>query len=398
VTGIGGAGDGRAGTEQDGVEQAGVEQADRSATAAEIRQQPEIWRLVAAESARRRGEIDGFLRPLLSEQRARIILSGAGTSAFAGQILAPALTGRLRRRVDAAATTDIVASPRDVLGEDVPTLLVSLARSGDSPESTATTAIADELLPVVRHLVITCNSHGQLAKAHAERDDSLVLLMPPAANDRGFAMTSSFTSMLLAAQLALDPDGPGGGQVDRLGAAAGRLLAERTGQLAKLAARGYRRVVYLGSGPLAGLAREAALKLLELTAGQIVSYWDSSLGFRHGPKAILEQGTLGVVFVSTDPYSRRYDEDIADELRRALGDEHVVEVSAHEDGSRPAWCVGDLGQVPDSLAALPYAVIAQQLALLASVELGLAPDNPFPSGELSRVVRGVQIHPLPGQT
>jgi tagatose-6-phosphate ketose/aldose isomerase len=372
-------------------------EADRPATAAEIRQQPQVWKLVATEAELRRGSADGFLQPLLSDQRARIILAGAGTSAFAGQVLAPALTGRLRRRVDAAATTDIVSSPHEVLGDDVPTLLVSLARSGDSPESTATTALADELLSSVRHLVITCNRPGQLAKAHSERADSLVLFMPPAANDRGFAMTSSFTSMLLAAQLTLDPDGPGSGYVDRLGAAADQLLAERTGQLAGLVARRYRRVVYLGSGTLTGLAREAALKLLELTAGQVVSYWDSSLGFRHGPKAILEQGTLGVVFVSTDPYTRRYDEDIADELRRALGDEHVVEVSADAGGGRPAWYIGDLGHVPDSLVALPYAVLAQQFALLASLELGLTPDNPFPSGELSRVVRSVGIYPLSGQ-
>jgi tagatose-6-phosphate ketose/aldose isomerase len=370
--------------------------ADSPATAAEIRQQPELWQLVAAEAERRRGATDGFLRPLLSDQRARIVLSGAGTSAFAGQVLAPALTGRLRRRVDAAATTDIVASPREVLGEDVPTLLVSLARSGDSPESTATTDLADQLLSSVRHLVITCNGDGQLAKAHADRADSMVLVMPPAANDRGFAMTSSFTSMLLAAQLTLDPDGSAGGHPGRLGAAAGQLLAERAGQLAGLVARRYRRVVYLGSGALTGLAREAALKLLELTAGQVVSYWDSALGFRHGPKAVLEEGTLCVVFVSTDPYSRRYDEDIADELRRALGDEHVVEVSAHAGGDRPAWHVGDLGDLPDSLVALPYVVLAQELALLTSVELGLTPDNPFPSGELSRVVRRVGIYPLPG--
>jgi tagatose-6-phosphate ketose/aldose isomerase len=249
--------------------------------------------------------------------------------------------------------------------------------------------------------VVTCNRHGQLAKAHSDRADSLVLLMPAAANDRGFAMTSSFTSMLLAAQLALDPDGSDGsdgGHVDRLGAAAGQLLAERAGQLAGLAARRYRRVVYLGSGALTGLAREAALKLLELTAGKVVSSWDSSLGFRHGPKAFLEQGTLCFVFVSADPYSRRYDEDIADELRHALGDEHVVEVSVHAGGGRPTWHIGDLGHIPDSLIALPYAVLAQQFALLASVECGLAPDNPFPSGELSRVVRGITIYSLPGPT
>jgi tagatose-6-phosphate ketose/aldose isomerase len=370
--------------------------ADGPATAAEIRQQPQLWKLVAAAAARRREQVAGFLRPVLDDPRARIIITGAGTSAFAGQVLAPALTGVLRRRVDAAATTDIVASPREVLGEDVPTLLVSLARSGDSPESTATTAIADQLLSSVRHLVITCNSNGQLAKTHAERAGSLVLLTPPAANDRGFAMTSSFTSMLLTAQLALDPGGLAGQYVDQASAAAGRLLAERAGQLAGLVARRYHRVVYLGSGALTGLAREAALKLLELTAGQVVSYWDSSLGFRHGPKAVLEPGTLGVVFVSTDPYSRRYDEDIADELRRALGEEHVVEVTTHAGNGRPAWHVGDLGSAPDSLVALPYAVLAQEFALLTSLEHGLAPDNPFPSGELSRIVRGVSIYPLPG--
>src|SRR6185312_643359 len=373
-------------------------EANNPATAAEIRQQPQLWKLVAAEAELRRSSMDAFLRPLLSEQRARVVLTGAGTSAFAGQVLAPALTGRLRRRVDAVATTDIVTSPREVLGEDVPTLLVSLARSGDSPESTATTAFADELLSDVRHVVITCNRHGQLAKAHSERADSLVLFMPAAANDRGFAMTSSFTSMLLAAQLALDPDSSGGRYVDRLGTAASQLLTERAGQLAGLAGRRHRRVVYLGSGALTGLAREAALKLLELTAGQVISYWDSPLGFRHGPKAVLEQGTLCVVFVSTDPYSRRYDQDIADELRRALGDEHVVEVSAQAADDRSAWYIGDLGHVPDPLVALPYAVVAQQFALLASLELGLTPDNPFPSGELSRVVRGVGIYPLRGQT
>jgi tagatose-6-phosphate ketose/aldose isomerase len=47
---------------------------------------------------------------------------------------------------------------------------------------------------------------------------------------------------------------------------------------------------------------------------------------------------------------------------------------------------------------LPYAVLAQQFALLASVECGLTPDNPFPSGELSRVVRGITIYSLPRQT
>lgn len=365
-----------------------------SATVEEIRQQPQLWKAVAADLAARRDELAAFLDPVLADPSGRIVLSGAGTSAFAGEVLAPSLTLQLRRRVDAVATTDIVSSPRAVFAEDVPTLLVSLARSGDSPESTAATALADELLTSVRHLVVTCNRDGVLAREHAERASSSVLLMPAAANDRGFAMTSSLTCMLLATQLALAPGADATRNVDRIGLAADRVLAERAEQLAALAARRYERVVYLGSGSLTGLAREGALKLLELTAGQVVSYWDSSLGFRHGPKAILHDGTLAVVFVSTDPYTRRYDEDIATELRAALGDEHVVEVTVH-DTDRPAWLLGELADLPDSQVALPYAVLAQELALLTSLELGLTPDNPFPSGELNRVVQGVHIYPLP---
>ena len=104
------------------------------------------------------------------------------------------------------STTDIVADPRGCFAEDLPTLLVSFARSGDSPESVAATELAEQCLSEVHHLVITCNEQGQLAREHSGRTTSYVLLMPPESNDRGFAMTSSFTGMTLAALLALGGD------------------------------------------------------------------------------------------------------------------------------------------------------------------------------------------------
>ena len=360
-------------------------------TAREIDQQPGLWNLVYADASG--PHADPALAEFLRDPAVRIVLTGAGTSAFVGEILAPALRRSLRRRVDAVATTDIVADPRAVFAEDIPTLLVSFARSGDSPESTAATAFADATLSTVRHLVITCNADGELARLHGGRADSTVHTMPAAANDRGFAMTSSFSCMLLAAQLLLAPGSADSDAVTRTSAAAQRILDERADAVAALAGRRYRRVVFLGSDTFAGLAREAALKLLELTAGRIVSHPDTPLGFRHGPKAILDDDTLAVVFVSTDPYTRRYDEDIATELRAALGDDHVVAITA--DGTDATWDVGDLAGLPEPLTALPYVVVAQRFALLSSVELGLTPDNPFPSGELNRVVQGVTIHELP---
>jgi len=370
-------------------------------TAREIGQQPELWREVATTAAERAVEVERFLAPLLADGSLRVVLTGAGTSAFVAEVLAPSLTRRLRRRIDAVATTDIVSNPREVYGEDVPTLLVSFARSGDSPESVAATDLADQCLRSVHHLVVTCNGEGTLARAHAERADSFVLLMPPRSNDRGFAMTSSFTCMLLATYLAFDPTGLAASGVEPLARAAEWLMAEWDAEITALAGRGYERVVYLGSGPLRGLARESALKLLELTAGGVDSYFESSLGFRHGPKSMLDERTLAVAYVSNDPYTRRYDEDIVGELRRALGAAHVLEVTAHagepgreRDDEAGVLAVPGLADVPDPLAGIVFVIAAQLFGLRASLALGRTPDNPFPDGEVNRVVRGVVVHPL----
>ncbi|MFL6027339.1 MAG: SIS domain-containing protein, partial [Friedmanniella sp.] len=268
---------------------------------------------------------------------------------------------------------------------------------GDSPESVAAARLASQCLRSVFQLVITCNPDGRLAADHADASSSYVLLMPPAANDRGFAMTSSFTSMLLAAWLALVPAQQATPLVERLAAAAEAILADAE-LVERLAERGYNRVVYLGSGVLAGLARESALKLLELTAGGVVSYYDTALGFRHGPKAVLREGTLVVVYLSNDPYTRRYDEDIAAELRQSLGPENVLVVTGRETEAAAgvgAWRVGGLDDIDDVVLALPFVVIAQLVALRFSLELGRTPDNPFPDGEVNRVVQGVTVHPLP---
>jgi tagatose-6-phosphate ketose/aldose isomerase len=150
--------------------------------------------------------------------------------------------------------------------------------------------------------------------------------------------------------------------------------------------------VYLGSGAFTPLAQEAALKLLELTAGQIVSFHDSPLGFRHGPKAILNDETLAVVFVSADPYTRRYDLDIVTELKRALRDEQVLVVTAGDGAGQNIVHLDGLEELDDGFGAVAAIVPAQILALSCALEVGTTPDNPFPNGDVNRVVRGVRIH------
>lgn len=362
-------------------------------TRQEIDQQPALWRRVP-------GVIDAgsrdFVAHALADPDVQVVLAGAGTSAYAGEVLAPSLRRSLRRRVASVPTTDVVADPLGCFAQDVPTLLVSFARSGDSPESVAAAALADQLLTNVQHLVLTCNPDGQLARQYGTRTSAHVVHMPEGANDQGFAMTSSFTSMMLAAQLLLDPEGSDG-LADRVAPVGERVLSAWDAAAQDLSGRGYRRVVYLGSGPFQGLAHESALKLLELTAGRVLALAGSSLGFRHGPKSVLDEDTLAVVYLSNDPHTRAYDLDLWHELRGSGGAERVMAISADhgDDASRATpWLLGDAAHLNDSALALPAVLFAQQFALHNSMRLGLTADNPFLGGEVNRVVQGVKIHDL----
>jgi tagatose-6-phosphate ketose/aldose isomerase len=334
-----------------------------------------------------------FLEPLLARRDLRIVLTGAGTSAFVGECLAPSMKRRTRLRVDAVATTDLVGSPATWLEANVPTLLVSFARSGNSPESMAAVAIAEEGLADCHHLIVTCNAEGSLYQQRRRLRSSHAVLLPDATNDRGFAMTSSFTGMLLAASLAFDlapEDAP-----TKLSGWAKGVLETQLPLLDQLVRSSFERVVYLGSDTLKGLAREAALKLLELSDGKVVALAETPLGFRHGPKTIVNQKTLVVVLLSNDPYTRRYDLDLLNELRSDGVAGRILALSARpldvphpDDILIPAAA----GAVADISLCLPYVVFAQTFAFLQSLSLGLRPDVPNAGGTVSRVVRGVTLH------
>lgn len=372
-------------------------------TAREIAQQPEVWAEVARGVAV--AGLAGFVADALRDPRRRVVLTGAGTSAFIGECLAPALARRWGRAVEAVATTDLVAAPHHALRRDEPLLLVSFARSGNSPESLAALDLADALVADCRHLVLTCNAEGALARRAAANGGARpaaghrapapaparVHVLPARTDDRGFAMTSSFTSLLGAAAQAFDVlDAPRVAAAEDVIARAGALCAE-------LASAGHARVVFLGSHVLKGLAHEAALKLLELTDGRVVAVHESPLGFRHGPKTIVDQRTLVVLFLSPDDHARQYDADLLRELRADARAGRVLAVGTrHADADVADFVVAHLDdERDDEVAAVgPLAVFAQMLALHCSLARGLTPDTPNASGTVHRVVRGVTIHPL----
>ncbi|MCS7480497.1 SIS domain-containing protein [Umezawaea endophytica] len=356
-------------------------------TAREIRQQPATWPLVADAVARARTDVEALLRDALAEPRTRIVLTGAGTSAFVGELVSRDLAHHLGRPVEAIPTTEIVADPRGSVVDDRPVLLVSFARSGNSPESVAAADLLRRLTPRLRHLVITCDPAGALARRWSGDEDAVVVALPDEVNDRGFAMTSSFTGMALAALLAFGIDV----DVRELARAGSSVLDDVERRAFGIADAAPARLVFLGSGPLLGLAREAALKCLELTGGEVVGVAESSLAFRHGPKSVVRDGTVVVVFLSPDAHTRRYDEDIVRELVADLGPDRVVVVGPADGGARswPVPCAPGWSPAVWSLVAV---ITAQATALACSLALGLEPDDPFPGGEVNRVVRGVVVH------
>lgn len=283
-------------------------------TAKEIDQQPACWLSAQESLAANSEQTKAFLDPLLARADLRIILTGAGTSAFVGSSIAPALSRLLNRQVEAIATTDLVSAPNLYFREYIPTLLVSFARSGNSPESLATVDLAERMIDECYQLVLSCNAAGELHRLCENRKNALTILLPEETNDRGFAMTSSFSTMLLAAVSIFAGSAAFSPTASRLADFVRRFITGRGGEIAEIARGSFSRALFLGSNLFKGLAQEASLKLLELTDGAVHTGFDSPLGVRHGPKAALDGHSIVVVFMSNDAYTRSYDLDIVSEL------------------------------------------------------------------------------------
>ena len=373
-------------------------------TTAEIRQQPDLWRDTFRIYRDNKTAVQTFLAGAKEMARGRlhVVFAGAGTSAYTGDVVAP----YLRRAGDAdayefrsVATTDIVSAPFDFLRPEDPTLFISFARSGNSPESLASVNIAHEVFERAKFMNITCAPEGRLAVDSADDPDTLTLLIPRA-NDQGFAMTGSFSCMALLALLIFDTasDEQKAAWVEQAASMGEEVVARET-EIASYLANDFDRITYLGSGAFGGLAQEAQLKILELAHGLVATSFDTSMGYRHGPKSFVDEGTLVFVFVNEDVYTRQYDLDILDEID---GDGIALKtIAIQQEGETSfageSFTFKGYGALPEGYLALPFVMVAQTVALLNSIRQGNTPDTPSPTGTVNRVVKGVTIHPFKAQ-
>jgi tagatose-6-phosphate ketose/aldose isomerase len=365
-------------------------------TLQEICQQPWTWPRTADRMIASREDLKMDLAGIRS-----LALTGSGSSEYAADCVCRPLRNELGTCTESISGGALLLYGGKSLPQGRPGLLVSLARSGDSPESSGALKLILETEPEIRHVVVTCNEQGSLARAWRAHERVHVITLPAETQDKSLVMTSSFTNLLLAARFL--------GMVERpdeyrelcrcLSLITQELVRSSFDILAKIAGADFRRAVFLGSGSNFAAAREAALKMLELTSGRVTTLSETYLGFRHGPMSYVQDDTLIVCNLSCDSTVRAYELDLLHELdRKKLGllkvivGENIPD-SAVRDGDEVIECRG-LAKAGDGETPAVYVVVAQLLAFFRCLEEGLRPDSPSEGGIINRVVGKFPLHTL----
>ncbi|MGN6495425.1 MAG: SIS domain-containing protein [Agriterribacter sp.] len=367
-------------------------------TAKEIAQQPLLWQNTWTIVNEKKQALQSFLNEAYQNESLNVILTGAGTSAFIGNALQGPFQKNTNKNAAAIATTDIISHPAYYFNNKV-VLLISFARSGDSPESVAAVNLANKLCKKVYHLIITCNREGKLALA-INNEQSFIFLLPPESNDQSLVMTSSFTSMLLAGLLIsrIGEIENLRSTVDQLSAYAINILNNYSHHLKSVATLNFQRAVFLGSGPLRSAANESELKLQEMTDGKVICKFDSFLGFRHGPKAVIDATTLLVYLFSNDAYAHQYEQDLVKSIASGARGLYSIGISETAEQDATVDLMIQLSaegtSIEEEFLSVCSVLPAQILGFYKSLELGLAPDNPSKNGTITRVVKGVTIYPF----
>ena len=361
-------------------------------TAVEIAGQPLLWREVYALVQSKTNSLNDFLQPIFALNNLRVILTGAGSSAFVGEAAQGIFQSETGMLTQAIASTDIITHPSLFFLKDVPTLMVSFARSGNSPESLEAVRLANTCCKYLFHLIITCNEKGDLVKNNKGKN-VYTLILPEKANDKSLAMTGSFTSMLLAIVLIaklykindlLSP-------IEELIETAKRLLEDYPPLIRDVSDNIFERVIFLGSGPLLGIARECHLKLQELTDGKVICKHDSFMGFRHGPRAVINKRSLVIYLFSSDDKVFLYEKDLAESISSASPEVPVVVVGRKTPGLKNVLLNIEFVHT-NEFSFIAAVLVGQLIGFYQSIRLGLQPDTPSVSGNINREVQGVTIY------
>ena len=363
-------------------------------TLSEIAQQPSTWINTANRMISSSPQLAGWLSDIQS-----LIFTGSGSSGFVGECVCAPVRRGLSILTEAVGGGTALTCGGEAFPPLRPALIVSLGRSGDSPESVGAVSRLLRSDPDLRHLIITCNAHGALALNFRDHPKVRIITLDEATNDRSLVMTSSFTNLTVAALFMGQVKEPEGyrAKCEKLSRTAEQLLRNYLGVVADIGQRGFGRALFLGSGTRVGAARESALKVLEMTAGAVATMCDSYLGLRHGPMTFIDSHTLIVGFLSSDPVLRAYETDLLRELdlkqlglgKVIVGENIPCDIIRGNDIA--IECPG-LSDIADDNTPVVHVIVGQLLAFFRCLQEGLQPDSPSKAGVITRVVPGFKLH------
>jgi tagatose-6-phosphate ketose/aldose isomerase len=372
-------------------------------TPAEIAQQPATWGTTFSIFQEQRGKLADFLRGAGFDESAgpkpTVFLIGAGTSDYVGRSLELLFRRLWQCEVIAIPSTSLLTHGEEWLLPGQNYVWISFSRSGESPEGVAVIEKALASHPEIYHIVVSCNAEGRMIRSVAGKRQAFAVALDDAVNDRGLAMTSSFSNMVVFGQCMahIHQRANCESMLTRIVEAGISFLPQAADAAAALAVEPYEKVCFIGSGALQGVAVESALKVLELTAGRILTVSESTLGLRHGPMAALDNNTLLVAFLSSDEKISRYETDLLQELTRKGVVRTQIVVGGHSEPQSDGFAGRYLSPeirtaVPDDCRPPVDVLFGQLLGLFFSLRCKLMPDRPSPSGVISRVVQNVKIY------
>jgi len=372
-------------------------------TLPEVLQQPQTWRRTYQRVLTLAKPLDQFLSAAgfasVSRTPPGVLLIGAGTSDYIGRSVYALLQKEWCCDVQAVPSTDLLTNMDEHVIPGRSYLWISFSRSGESSEGVAVLEDALTKYPQIQHLIVTCNEKGKMARAFTDNENVFSIVLDDDVNDRGLAMTSSFSNMVIVAQALAHFRSllSYGLVVDSLASAAEMILPEAADVCQRLVNDGFSKVCFLGTGPLKGAAIESSLKVLELAAGRVTSFAESYLGLRHGPLSAVDNDTLIVGFLSSDERRRQFELDLIREIsdKKLTAKSLIVQPTAREDAKIDAENTVSM-KVQTRLADfyLPplMVIVGQLLGLFTSLREGMRPDEPSPRGAISRVVSHVTLH------
>jgi glucosamine--fructose-6-phosphate aminotransferase (isomerizing) len=350
------------------------QQFSESATWKEILSQGNVWQTILAELP------DGaVIKKILAatSSRREWLFIGCGTSFYLAEAAALSwtlLTGQPARPIPAS---EVLLFPPLLGAEGSDVQAVVISRSGRTSEAVrAANVLRGELhIPTIG---ITCAQNSELEQAC---DISIVLR---SADENSTVMTRSFTSMLISLQILAARRAGNRAFVEDLGAMAKALTSRISGIASQVEAfvaqHSFADYVFLGQGPFHGIAREAALKVMEMSCSY--SQFFHALEFRHGPKAIVSPATCLTFFLSDT--ALKDETEVLSEMKELGGVTIAICNRADSTIRETADMVIESDFDGNELALLaPYTVPCQLMGFFTGLRKGLNPDQPK---NLTRVV------------